>query len=87
MTIHFDIPKDIEAALAGEGADPNFEARQAFLIELYRRGRIGHSALAEAMGMSRYALDGLLKARGIWLDTTAEEVFADIEGLRKQLKR
>lgn len=63
----------------------NDAARVEALVESYRRHEIGHSALAEALGISRYELDGLLKARGIYLETTVEEVFADLEGLREML--
>ncbi len=42
MTISFELPQDIEHELSTNGADLYGEAREAFLVELYRLDRITH---------------------------------------------
>ncbi len=74
MTISFEIPQDIEQQVRIEGADLDREARELFLVELYRQERITHHQLAEAMGLSRYETDGILKRHKVWLELTPEEL-------------
>jgi hypothetical protein len=76
MTIQFEIPQDIEQELCGNGADLNGEAREAFLVELYRQDRITHHQLAEALGLSRLETEGVLKRQKVSSGVTAEEMRA-----------
>jgi hypothetical protein len=48
-TIGFEIPRNIEQRLLTEGADPNREAKEVYLIDLYRQERITHDDLSEAL--------------------------------------
>jgi predicted HTH domain antitoxin len=82
MTIHFEIPHDIEQELGGNGADLNGEAREAFLIELYRQDRITHHQLAEALGLSRLETQGVLKRHKVSSGVTVEEMRAQAAALR-----
>ena len=50
MNISFEIPKDIEQELSTNGVDLSGEAREAFLVELYRQDRITHHQLALLWG-------------------------------------
>jgi hypothetical protein len=82
MTIHFDIPHDIEQELGGDTADLSGEAREAFLVELYRQDRITHHQLAEALRLSRLETEEILKRHKVSSGITAEEVRAQAAGLR-----
>jgi hypothetical protein len=82
MTIQFEIPRDIEQELGGNGADLNGEAREAFLVELYRQDRITHHQLAEALGLSRLETEGILKRHQVSSGVTAEEMRAQAAALR-----
>ena len=82
MPIIFEIPREIEQELGRNGADLNGEAREAFLVELYRQERITHHQLAEALGLSRYETDGVLKRHKVWLELTPEELAAQAASLR-----
>jgi predicted HTH domain antitoxin len=82
MTIHFEIPHDIEQELAGNGADLSSEAREAFLVELYRQDRITHHQLAQALGLSRIETEGVLKRYVVSSGVTAEEMRAQAAALR-----
>jgi predicted HTH domain antitoxin len=83
MTIHFEIPHDIEQEVSTNGADLNGEAREAFLVELYRQDRITHYQLAEALGLSRLETEGVLKRHKVSSGVTAEEMRAQAAALRE----
>jgi predicted HTH domain antitoxin len=78
MTISYEIPQDIEQALRATGPDINQEAKEAYLVDLYRRERISHRQLADALGLSRYETDGVLKRHKVWLELTSEELAAQV---------
>lgn len=37
MTISFEIPSNIEQCVQSDGGDPNREAKEAYLVNLYRQ--------------------------------------------------
>ena len=82
MSIRFEIPQEIEQELGTNGRDRNHEAKEACLVELYRQERITHHQLAEALGLSRYETDGVLKRHRVWLELTPEELAAQAALLR-----
>ncbi len=82
MNISFELPQDIEEQIRTNGEDPSGEARELFLVELYRRERITHHQLSEALGLSRYETDGVLKKHEVWLELTPEELAAQAASLR-----
>jgi predicted HTH domain antitoxin len=83
MNISFEIPQEIERALKTNGADLNREAKEAFLVEQYRNDKISQHQLAQALGLSRYEADGVLKRHGVALETTVDELRAEGEFLRR----
>jgi predicted HTH domain antitoxin len=82
MTIQFEIPHDIEQEVVGNGSDLNGEAREAFLVELYRQDRIAHHQLAQALGLSRIETEALLKRHQVSSGVTAEEIRAQADALQ-----
>ena len=84
MTVIFDLPIEAEEALRYEGADANLAAREAVLIELYRRHRLTHFQLSQALGLSRFQTDAILKNHGVTEDLmTVEEFRREAESLRR----
>ena len=81
MTIIFEIPPDIEQEVSTNGSDLNDEAREAFLVELYRRHRISQHLLGMALGLDDYETDGVLKRHGVALEITVEEQRAEAASL------
>ena len=55
------------------GADPNAEAREAYLVGLYQRDKVSLHQLAEALGGSRYDAEGVLKRYGVGLESRGNE--------------
>ena len=82
MTISFEIPPQIAHELRADGADLGREAKEAFLVELYRRDRIAHHQLAEALGLDRYDTDGVLKRHKVSPGVSAEDIRAQAAALR-----
>jgi predicted HTH domain antitoxin len=83
MTISFELPRNIEQELRTNGADLNREAKEAYVVELYRQHKISQHQLAEALGLSRVEADGVLKKHEVWLELTPEELAAQAASLRE----
>jgi hypothetical protein len=77
MTIHFDVPNNIERLLLSSGIDPSLEAKELLLVDLYRKGKITRHELGEALGLGRYETDGVLKRHDVPVDLTIEEIRAE----------
>ena len=87
MTVVLDIPAEIERALHGRAEDIGREAKQAMLVDFYRRGLLSHAELAAALGLSRYEIDGLLKRHGVAEDLIGVEEFrAEITAANRKLE-
>ncbi len=83
MTISFEIPDDIEAKLRSTGTDLNQTAKEALLVDLYRQKQITHYQISQALGLSRYKVDGLLKRHDVPLDLSIEEFRTEAASLRE----
>jgi hypothetical protein len=83
MTISFEIPHDIEQDVSTDGADLNGEAREAFLVELYRRRRISQHQLGMALGLDDYETDDVLRRHGVALEISVEDQRAEAVSLSK----
>ena len=82
MTICFEIPQEIEKELRTNGVDMNRQAKEAYLVNLYREERITHRQLAEALGLSRCETDGVLKRYKVSPNVTAHEMRAQAAALK-----
>lgn len=83
MNISFEIPQTIEEELSASVDDLNADARETYLVNLYREDRIAHHQLAEALGLTRIETDGVLKRHKISSGPTLEELRAEIGSLRE----
>ena len=87
MTIHFEIPKDIEERLRAAGIDPTQMAKELLLVDLYRKEQITHHQLAETLGLNRYETDGVLKRHGVGMELSWDEFRSQAESLRELRRR
>ena len=83
MTITFDLPSDVEQTLRSSTDDIAATARRACLIELFRQRKITQFQLREALGVSRFEIDEILKQHEIFPDLTADEVIRESEEIRE----
>ena len=87
MTISFEIPQDIEQQIGANGVDLAREARELYLLELYRQDRISHAQLREALDVSFHEAERLIKDHGAGHDFSLdefEEQRAFLSGARSQ---
>ena len=87
MTITFEIPQNIEQRVHTEGADLNREAKEAYLVELYRQDRITHDDLSEALGLGFHQTQQLIKEHGAGDDFTLAEFEAERKVIREMERR
>ena len=77
MTIRFELPQDIEQQVRTNGADLNREARELYLIGLYRQDRISHAQLRQALDVSFHEAERLIQEHGAGHDIPIEEFEAE----------
>jgi predicted HTH domain antitoxin len=86
VNISFELPQDIEHEITADGANLNADAEEAYLVDLYRQHKVSHYQISQALGLSRYETDGVLKKHGVGLGISPEEMRAQSESLRKALR-
>ena len=62
MNLIVEIPDDIAGHLSVSGGDLARRALEAFALDEYERGHLTENALRRMLGLTRYELDGFLKA-------------------------
>ena len=87
MAVTFQLPSDLERRLRDSLGDLDRAAKEATLIELYRRDEITAHELATALGLSRLETEALLKKHKVTEDLpTAGEVEAALVRLRQMAR-
>ena len=78
MQVHLEIPEDLAKQLAPELGDLTRTAIEAVALEGVRSGKLTVSQGRRLLGLeSRYEMDGFLKAHGVFLDLTLDDVRLD----------
>lgn len=81
--IEISVPEEIIDLLGSEDAARK-GAREAFVFDLVRRGKISKGKAAELLGISLWELPGLISQYQIpWFSYSTEELEQDIEILRQ----
>ena len=78
MQITLELPDEIAQELA-QGRDLSRAALEALVAESCREHRLSDHQAAQILGLSRYELDGFLKARGVFYDYTIEDFKRECE--------
>lgn len=78
MKIHLEIPEDLARRIAADPSGVTRAALEAVALEGVRSGKLTVSQARRLLGIqSRYEMDGFLKAHGVFLDLTLEDVRKD----------
>lgn len=86
MSITFELPEQIESDLTKQYGDLSSAAKEAMLLEMYRRGVLSHRQLADGLGLDRASTNALLKSRGIWASSPSlAELQSDSESIERVL--
>jgi predicted HTH domain antitoxin len=84
MAVTFQLPSDLERSLRHDFKDLEGEAKEAFLVDLYRRGNLSHLALSQALGLDRFETEDLLHKHNVTEDLgTLEDYLEDARTLEK----
>lgn len=80
MQVQLDVPEDIARQLAADQGSLARAALEALALEGVRSGKLTVHQAGVMLGISsRNAMDGFLKAHGVYLPLTAQDVIADGE--------
>lgn len=78
LTINFELPADVEAKLRAQTQDLDADVKEAYALELFRRGRLSHFELSQILGLDRFETDAYLKRHHVFEGSlTMEDLEAD----------
>src|SRR5271157_6436556 len=80
MNISFDVnlPPDVEERLRAEAPGLSAAGREAFAVDLLRRGILTHHGLGQTLGLNRFETDALLKRHRVTEQSLSHE---DVQSL------
>jgi len=76
MSVHVDLPPDLEQRMRAASSDFDAEGKEAMLIELYRQDKLTQRELGVSLGMDRIQTEELLKKHHVTEDLPTEEEYA-----------
>jgi hypothetical protein len=80
MDVHFDVPEEVAQEFTTEPGGIARAAAEALATEGVRSGKLTVYQARQMLGIrSRYEMDGFLKARGVLLPDTTQQVLVDSE--------
>jgi len=83
MRVSLEIPEDLGRRIAADPSELPRAALEGLALEAIRTGKLTVSQARRPVGIpSRYKMDGFLKAHGVFLDLTLEDVRRDSEVAR-----
>jgi predicted HTH domain antitoxin len=83
FTVRLDLPPDVEQRLREESPDLSEEVKEAYVLELFRRGRLSHYELSKILGLDRHETDAYLKRHNVFEGSlTLKDLEADFQTLR-----
>lgn len=82
LNVIIDLPTDVEDRLRRETGSLDEDVKEAFVLELFRQGRLSHYELSQSLGLDRFETDGFLLRHKVWEQSlTMEDLEADRETL------
>jgi hypothetical protein len=84
LNVTLDLPTQLEEKLRREVANLDADVKEAYLLELFRRHKIGHFELAAILGLDRFETDGWLKRHGAFERSVT---MSDLDSDRQTLDR
>jgi hypothetical protein len=90
MALHvvLEFPPDVEARLRQELTDVEADAKEAYAVELYRRGTLNRWDLGRVLGLDRFETEALLKRHNVFDGAlTLADLEADSQTLNKVFEK
>ena len=85
VTVTLGIPDDLAARISSEGRDISRSVLEALAVEEYRARRLSDAEFRRLLSVDRFEADGILKAHGVWLDYTLDDLDREGESTRHLL--
>ena len=76
LKVTLDLPADLEERLRRETPNLDDEVKEAYALELFRRGNLSHYELSRVLGIDRFETDAWLKRRKVFVGSLT---MADLE--------
>jgi predicted HTH domain antitoxin len=84
FNVTLDFPLDVEERVRQESPNIAADVKEAYALELFRRGRLSHYELSRVLGLDRFETDAWLRRRQVF---DGSLTMADLEGDRQTLDR
>jgi hypothetical protein len=84
LNVTLDFPPDVEEKVSQQSPNLAADVKEAYALELFRRGKLSHYELARVLGLDRVETDAWLKQRQVFEGSLT---MADLEGDRQTLDR
>ena len=85
-TFQLSLPDSLVKAIGVDVSDLPRYSLEAIVAESYRNGRMTHQEVSEALAISRWETDAVLKKHGAHRPREAEEFSEDFQNLRRLAK-
>jgi predicted HTH domain antitoxin len=86
LTVRLDLPPDVEEKLRQQAANLDEEVKEAYALELFRKGRLTHYELSRVLRLDRFQTDAFLKRHNVFEGSmTMEDLETDRQTLRNLL--
>jgi len=82
LSVTFDWPADVEERLRREHPNLAAEVKEAYALELFRRGRLSHFELSRVLGLDQLETDAWLNRQRVYEGSLT---LADLEEDRQTL--
>ncbi|MBI5094526.1 MAG: UPF0175 family protein [Candidatus Hydrogenedentes bacterium] len=84
LNVTLSLPPDLEERLRREITNLDADVREAYAVELFRRGSLSHYELASILGLDRMEMDAYLKRHHV---LEGSLTMADLDADRETLSR
>jgi len=84
LRVTLDLPADVEERLRRENPNLDADVKEAYALELFRRGKVSHYELSRMLGLDRFETDAYLKRHNVFEGSLT---MADLEADRETLDR
>jgi hypothetical protein len=66
LNVTIDLPAEVEEKLRRETANLDVDVKEAYALELFRRGKLTHYELSLVLGLDRFETDAYLKQHKVF---------------------
>jgi predicted HTH domain antitoxin len=84
LNVTLDLPAEVEAKLRRETTNLDADVKEAYALELFRRGKLSHCELSLVLGLDRFETDAYLKRHNVFEGSLTME---DLQSDRQTLDR